>query len=323
VKQAASDLVRWSTEDVDVPQRVAYYAAALESAVDPMCVSSVAQATFAANITSTALGPLSAVHVQGEAHSLRRGRNEVARSAEPHFRLIVNRTSSWTLQQHDTHECRPLDVALIDSRYPHMTDLPSAFDVLHLKLPEAWVRQWVPQAERIAGRPIRFDRRWGGALSSFVVQMSPEFAARSPLPLSLVADHLGALLSLAAGPLAGGMAPVPAGTLAARIRDSIIQRSPEMFLTAVDIASSLQISVRTLHRSLASSGQTFATVLMDARAAQALRMLESAMFAAVNVAEIGRRCGFPDASHFTRVVRRRTGRAPLQIQRACASGRRG
>jgi AraC-like DNA-binding protein len=123
------------------------------------------------------------------------------------------------------------------------------------------------------------------------------------------------LLSLASGHLSPGSVPAPERTLAARIRDCTVQRCPELFLTAADVASSLNISVRTLHRSLAACGQSFATLLIDARVAQASRMLGSPMFAAVNVAEIGRRCGFADASHFTRVMRRRTGCSPLQIQR--------
>jgi AraC-like DNA-binding protein len=36
----------------------------------------------------------------------------------------------------------------------------------------------------------------------------------------------------------------------------------------------------------------------------------------VTTAEIGRPAGFLDASHFTRVLRRRTGRTPLQMRRA-------
>jgi AraC family transcriptional activator of tynA and feaB len=36
----------------------------------------------------------------------------------------------------------------------------------------------------------------------------------------------------------------------------------------------------------------------------------------VTTAEIGRRAGFSDASHFVKALRRRTGRTPLQMRRA-------
>jgi AraC-like DNA-binding protein len=45
-------------------------------------------------------------------------------------------------------------------------------------------------------------------------------------------------------------------------------------------------------------------------------MLESPLFNRVTTAEIGKRAGFPDASHFVRVVRKRTGRTPLQVRRS-------
>ena len=40
------------------------------------------------------------------------------------------------------------------------------------------------------------------------------------------------------------------------------------------------------------------------------------LFDRVTTAEIGRRAGFSDASHFAKVMRVRTGRSPLQIRRS-------
>jgi AraC-like DNA-binding protein len=55
--------------------------------------------------------------------------------------------------------------------------------------------------------------------------------------------------------------------------------------------------------------------LILARVDVASRMLQSPLDR-VTTAEIGRRAGFSDASHFTKVVRMRTGQTPLQIRRA-------
>jgi AraC-like DNA-binding protein len=43
-------------------------------------------------------------------------------------------------------------------------------------------------------------------------------------------------------------------------------------------------------------------------------MLTSPLFNRVTTAEIGRRAGFVSASHFARVIRRRTGRTPLELR---------
>jgi len=104
-----------------------------------------------------------------------------------------------------------------------------------------------------------------------------------------------------------------------QVYDHIRQRCPETSLQAADIASSLHISARTLHRALAASGETFGETLIQARVDLACRMLQSPLFDRVTTAEIGRRAGFPDASHFGKVLRRHTGKTPLHMRRATLS----
>jgi AraC-like DNA-binding protein len=101
-----------------------------------------------------------------------------------------------------------------------------------------------------------------------------------------------------------------------QVSDQIKQRCPDRYLQAADVASSLNISKRTLHRALAASGETFGTTLIRARVDLAVRMLQSPLFDRVTTAEIGRRAGFSDASHFSKVLRRQTGQTPLQMRRA-------
>lgn len=76
------------------------------------------------------------------------------------------------------------------------------------------------------------------------------------------------------------------------------------------------MSTRTLHRTLASCGETFGSMLIEARVDLAVRMLQSTLFDRVTTAETGRRAGFSDASHFVKVLRRRRGQTPLRMRRA-------
>jgi AraC-like DNA-binding protein len=66
---------------------------------------------------------------------------------------------------------------------------------------------------------------------------------------------------------------------------------------------------------LAVFGETFGEALIAARVQAALRMLRSPLFRRTTIAEIGRRAGFSDASHFTRVLRRHVGMTPLRVRR--------
>ena len=86
------------------------------------------------------------------------------------------------------------------------------------------------------------------------------------------------------------------------------QRCTEWQLTAVDVAASMNVSARTLHRIFAAANETLGAALIEARASVAVRMLSSPPFNRLTTAEIGRRAGFASASHFARVIRNRTGR---------------
>jgi AraC-like DNA-binding protein len=100
-----------------------------------------------------------------------------------------------------------------------------------------------------------------------------------------------------------------------QVLDHIKQRCPDTSLHAADVARSLNVSTRTLHRALAATCETFGSMLIGARVDLATRMLQSPLFDRVTTAEVGRRAGFSDASHFVKVLRSRTGRTPLEMRR--------
>jgi AraC-like DNA-binding protein len=212
----------------------------------------------------------------------------------------------------------PRDVLIIDSQYPLKTAADSPVTAIAIAVPETWLQQWLPSPSLLTARRIPGNSLWGHALSSYLGELSPDLAAAPPLPLSVIADQVGSLLALTAN---GLHATTPVNTPAVRslyerIQDCLAQRCTEWQLTAVDLAASANVSLRTLHRAFAAANQTFGEALIQARTRVALRMLASPSFNRLTTGEIGRRAGFPSASHFARVIRTRTGRTPLQLRRA-------
>ena len=172
-------------------------------------------------------------------------------------------------------------------------------------------------AQRIPGNSL-----WGLALSSYVSELTPDLAAAPPLPLSVIADQVGSLLALTASGLRDATlaySPV-VRSLHERVQDCLMQSCTEPQLTAADVAASMNISLRTLHRIFAAASGTFGGKLIEARARVALRMLTSPSFNRLTTAEIGRRAGFLSAAHFARVMRNRTGRTPLRLRHEGALG---
>ena len=212
---------------------------------------------------------------------------------------------------------RPGDLIFYDSRYPLDCEFQLNWRCFNLRLSEQFARKWLPNPACFGGRVIS-DSKWGRVLASYVAQLSPEFVVQAPMPQAVLIDQLGALLALTATELNGSHTVSTSVERSVRdqVCDHIKQRCPDTFLRAAHIAASLNISTRTLHRALAACGETFGAMLIRARVDVAVRMLQSPLFDRVTTAEIGRRAGFSDASHFTRVVRRRTGQTPLQMRRA-------
>jgi AraC-like DNA-binding protein len=211
----------------------------------------------------------------------------------------------------------PGDVVLADTRVELSAHWPTDCLALNVRLPIEWLQAWIPNPRQLVGQRISRDSNWGKMLSNYISQVTPELATNPPLPSQVMADQVGALLALAAQEVRGYLPDVQAPNVQQRnrIHACIEQRCSELQLTAADVAASLNLSPRTLHRSLAAHGETFGKKLIDARLDTASRMLQSRSFDRVTIAEIGKRAGFLDPSHFARVCRVRLGRTPSNLRR--------
>jgi AraC-like DNA-binding protein len=305
-----------SSRDVAATQVVDYAAHALASGLEPMSVDIPYPEDFSAELRRVVLGGVTIAHGTGQDLRCLHGKREISDTSQRNYHLLINRESSWTLRHRGDLLVRANDAAIVDSALPYEFTFPP-FNDTHIQLSESWMHQWLPDPGVLTGRAILRDSAWGAALCSFVRMLTPAFLVQAPLPPQLILDHVGALLSILAHDMRVQPDVVPRmdRLLREHILDTVRQRCTESGITATDIASTLKISTRTLHRHLAAFHQTFGGVLIDARADVATRMLESAAFRRLTIAEISRRSGFGDPSHFARVVNSRSGRTPLQIRR--------
>ena len=310
------EIRRWSTADVAQTQRLDYFAAALSESVYPLGIDRVDSRNFHADVSFAHLGSIGVCKTIGSPHHSFRGRSELARTSDHCFSLLMTLQTAWTADHRGSLHLSPRDVLIIDSEYRLKTAITSPFTAIAVAVSESWLRQWLPNPNVITGRCIPGSSLWGRALCSYLSELSPDLAASPPLPLPVIADQVGSLLSLTATGIRGAnLANTPAErSLYERMQEQIMQRCTEWELTAADVASSMSISLRTLHRVFAGANQTFGAALIEARAQIALRMLNSPSFNRLTTAEVGRRAGFPSASHFARVIRNRAGKTPLQLR---------
>jgi len=317
VQSESSPIVRLSTRDIAPADRLNYANWILGVADGAATTEVSATDPFAFELEATAL-ELPAVTI-------------VAMSGSPQHtvrrfgpRRTVERTFGLNLvysgSRHATHGTRYClgagDLAFSDSRHPFDYDFLTNWKDCFVRLSEQFVRRWVRNPIVLEGR--LGDSQWGRVLASYFAQLSPEFFVQAPLPQAVLLDQLGSLLALTASERSGSRAASTPAERSVRdhVYDHIRQRCGDTSLQAADIASSLNISRRTLHRGLGACGDTFGAMLIQARVDLAARMLQSPLFDRVTTAEIGRRAGFSDASHFVKALRRHTGQTPLQMRRA-------
>ncbi|REG50675.1 AraC family transcriptional regulator [Paraburkholderia sp. BL6669N2] len=309
-------IARLSTQDVPPVRRLEYWTDVLASALLPMAIDCQSPCQFESSLLSAPLGMITLTATRGSAHDALTTQREIPQSRGRSFHLVMSRNLPWTMTHRGQARLLPGELVLFDSQLEFEMNCPDTYDFLNLTLPPEWLAMWGSNVETLTGRRISADSGWGRVLSSYVNQLSPEFALRAPLAESVLADQVGALLALTAHELSGQSLRMPPveRSLLERIHECIMQRRTEPQLTASDIAAMLNVSLRTVHRVLANSGETFGQQLLKARMEAAVRMLQSRAFDRVTTAEIGRRAGFSDASHFVRVIRRWTGRTPQQLK---------
>ncbi|MGY0197025.1 helix-turn-helix domain-containing protein [Leptothrix sp. BB-4] len=317
VRQDAA-VQRWSTEDVAAPQRLDYWIGAVCENFVEMDVTCPQPQWLAAELATAPLGRLQLNQGRGSALDFYRTRRGIGRREDRAghvYYLLCKTDSAWVAAQHGVQaRLLPGDLVMVDSRHCYELHFPERCDTLSLELPADWVERWLPAPAEQAGRRIDGSSGFGAALSAYTRLLRPELTLAPPLPVDLLGDQLGALLALATG----GSASAPGRSsvdLRGRIVAALRERHAEPGLTAAQVAAGLGVGERSLHRALAVEGLTFASLLAECRVGAARVLLADARFDRLTVAEIGRRVGLADASHFVRVIRRHTGRTPGEWRR--------
>lgn len=302
-----------STDEVSPDLRVRYWRDAVHEAVLEMDLLPSLCADFHSHIELCSLSNIVPHQAQGSPQKISRNRFEIARSAKNAYFLISQSRHPWrSCHAGQDHLIKPGESVLIDSRIPYAFTFDAGLDDLSVEMPVHWVERWIPQPDRVIGRPLPAADGWGLALRGAKEALVPRQLVGLALPDELVEDQLGALLALASG----SQFEIPQVDQELYDRCLFVTRSSmsKPGLVASEVALACGISLRTLHRIFAAKGRTFAGALMQVRVDEAARMLIDRRFRQLTIAEIGRRCGFLDPSHFARQFRRLTNTGPRKFR---------
>ena len=302
---------KFSTRSIAQGQRFDYWMSVLNDSMWRVTDWSDIPQDFNVELSSARLGSLTTLSECISPHRSRRTRIDLGKSQERSYHLFVSVGPTWGFSHLGANGRLNSGDVLMLAEGEHETICPSGFRGVILKCPEEWMRTWLPDPEMLAGRTLARDSKWGRVLSPVIRQMTPELAVAPPLPHRVLVDQLGAMLGLVAGDADCQAMP----DLVDLIRESIRERCGAVALVAEDVAGAIDIPARVLHRALATAHSSFAAELVSARVAVAVSMLTSNACRHQTLAQIASASGFSSQAHFTRVLRRRTGRGPLELRR--------
>lgn len=303
---------RWSTGDVDQRRALAYW-------VDTVCdyfieldIDTPLRAGFRARLDQADLGVATANFVQAERQRIHRTRARIARSRERAFVLLQVRRGQVCLSQFGREALvRSGECVLMDGSEPYKIDCPQAHCGLALRLPEHWLKRWLPRPEALAARVLS-GPGWSSALNAALASIDVDTCADLALPQSAVAEQVAALLALAAG---RDIVVAGRSTLLNQLLGTLHDRLHEAELAPLALAQAHGISKRSLHYAFAAAGTTFSQELMRLRLDRAHQMLSDVRFVDLTITEIAACCGFNESSHFARRFRDRFARTPMQVRR--------
>ena len=302
----------WSTQDVDQRSALAYWVETVCDRFLELDIQAAPRQRFSARLDQVELGPTTLNFLEAGSQRVRRTAARIARTRYPGFILLQLRTGQLALRQHDravhlhSGEC-----VLINGSEPYDLECPRITSAAALRMPEDWLRQWLPRPQDCTARAI-CGSDWGAALCAAVGSLRRETCTRLALPPAVVSEQIAALLALALG---NQSEPESQGLLAS-LTQTLRERLDDPDLSPTTVAVEHGISKRTLHYAFAAGQTTFAERLMQLRLSRAREMLGDPASATLAIEDVAARCGFGDPSHFARRFRQQFGQPPLQFRRA-------
>jgi len=308
--QSGHDDQKWSSNGLARSEAITQWRDWAASTIAPIDVTVYDTDQFAARWTSQGVGQLRLLQLHAPAQRVvHTGMDGSAGRAFPTIQLVYARKGALnTRMAGKSFIVEPGQFVLFDNTRFYQMEMDTAHEAVDLMMPQGWLEKYLPDPEALLARPIAATQGWGAPLGSLIETMVHDLD-ESPLPRPLIAEQVGALLTLATG----FHEPAPSrhrGQLARQILRRIETDYADPDLTPDGIANDLGISRRYLQALLAGAGTSFVQELNVTRLDRASNLLTDPRASGLSLGDIAWRCGFLDPSYFARLFRKRFGVTP-------------
>jgi len=298
----------WSTSNFAVSGRMGRWNDLVAANMTQMHVTAPPDDSFEADWQQFCLGPIDFNVLSTTPQIVRRTPDMVRNCAEPTFELVYMQRGSMIVREGAREDLiREGDFGLLRNAVPYEFACRSRNIALSTHMPEAWLKSWLAQPERLRDLPWENRAAWGRPLAALLRLITDRGLQDSAIPRAVIADQIGGLLSLIGRHAGSG--PAQRKSTLERLLGKLDERFREPDLTPADLAQDMGISRRHLHGLLAAAGTTFGGELVERRLQYAGVRLRT-LSAGHSVSEVAYDAGFTDPSHFARRFRQHFGSSP-------------
>lgn len=277
-------------------------------------------AGFRGSVASTALGSVVLAEVAaGEVIVERTPR--LIRADDPELYKFGLQVSGTCVIEQDSRQAHlhPGDLSVYDTSRPYSVSCSDDFRMTVAMFPRHLIR--LPEGQMAGLCAVRLAGDTG--IAALVSPLMRGLATALTSGEAVIATHLGdAVVDLVTAAFAERLflpphLDVPASHrgLVAETTSYIERHLPEPDLSTQSIARAHFVSARHLQKVFEEEGMSVSAFIRSRRLERCRRDLADPLLADIPVAVIGRRSGFPDAAHFSRLFRAAFGESPRDYRK--------
>nr|WP_296771109.1 helix-turn-helix domain-containing protein [Rhodococcus sp. (in: high G+C Gram-positive bacteria)] len=305
------------TEAVDPADSIDFWTAAVSRTyVDLDCAVPEDASTISGHIESTDLATLGLSRVTATAQSVLRTPAGISRTSADYFLVSVQTAGTGIIAQDDrTAILEPGDFALYDSTRPYSLQFDDPFAQYVLMLPGSTLRTLVRDTGSLTARAVS-GRQGAGKLLVSMISSIMDDVDMSAASAEAVSQSVEYILVAGLVGLTGVEKPAPyaASQRLEEIKRAMTAGLRDPDLTVAGVASTLHLSLSTVHRAFAGEPCTASEWIWMQRLDGVKRALCDPLNGRTTIGALAAGWGFTDPAHFSRAFRARFGCTPREFR---------
>lgn len=305
--------ISFVTSGVEPRHRVENWKAAMGAVFGPVDIEPTDPTNFYGALRSTRRAGLSFSALTYRGHNLRRTRAHIARLPHEYFTLTRPVRGPWPID-HDGRKrlLEPGKLYLFDQSIPYRSFDVSGYETLNVTIPRARLHDRVTFSDTLFEGDLAERGGRAQIVSSFLDSIVESIEGWADEEAEFFCERLLDLVGFMLDGPGNGQSDDTTVRMAHRRRvlEYIDAHLCDPHLSPKRIAAANGISVRYLYRVVDPTGKGVAEHILERRLSRCNAMLLDRRHGAKSISEIAYRCGFNDASHFSRVFKARYGLTP-------------